>query len=346
MERKKASTVQIIIIILLSILLVISLILGASFAWFADQNTGTSTMTMGGKIIIKLENSEAKTATFVDETGLMPGAKVESDVNVFIGQSTTPVFLRTKIDIDIAPKDDSFTLSENTKNMAINTFNSGIQSMINDTGTLFLSSSDLTGQDENGSGHSFGNVVTKGAKWIYYEGWYYLVSVDQSMDATMPEDIQLLNIYTGNASLLLSFVKGNFYLPGVEWGNELKDCDLTFDITAQAIQIFQTQKDGEERAIYHNETLDEALIVFGEALETCIVFYQNGGTGTLPAAIYEGEVYEIGDMITLPDATLLKEGKTFKCWNTREDGEGINYYAGDQIKLTLGRRKLYAMYNE
>ena len=125
------------------------------------------------------------------------------------------------------------------------------------------------------------------------------------------------------------------------------DCNLTFDITAQAVQIFQTQKDGEERPVYHNETLDQALIVFGEALENSIVFYSNGGTGTMPSAIIEGDTYALGDIITIPSGTTLtKDGKTFKCWNTRDDGQGIDYYEGDEIKLSLGTRKLYAMYNE
>lgn len=338
-QNTKASKAQIIAIIILSVLLVVSLALGASFAWFANQNGADATMTMGGKIIIRLENSEAKSASFVNKTALLPGTKIESDVNVMISESNTPCFLRAKIDITVEPKTD-ITLSEGTKRLIIDTFNDGIQKMIDDTGTLFLQSSDLTG------GEHYGNIIDKGARWILYDGWFYLVSVDQDLEATTPEAIQLLNIYTGNASLLLKFVVGNFYLPGVEWGNELKDCDLTFDITAQAVQIFQTKKPGEERPTYHNETLDEALVVFGEALEPSIVFYANGGDGNLPLSILPTEDNPVGSFVTLPTPDLTKDGKPFKCWNTREDGNGTNYNGGDTIKLTPARKKLYAIYEE
>ena len=97
MERKtKSQIVQIVIIIILSVLLVVSLGLGASFAWFANQNTGSITATMGGKIIVQLQNSDegadTRTATFVNKNGLLPGTRIESDVNVMLAESNTPCF--------------------------------------------------------------------------------------------------------------------------------------------------------------------------------------------------------------------------------------------------------------
>lgn len=341
METKnKASLWQIITIIILSVLLVVSLGVGASFAWFSNQNSADTTMTMGGKIIISLQGSDdSKTATFVNKTGLLPGTTVESDVNIFISQSTTPCFLRAKIDITVEPKTD-ITLSENSKQLIIDTFNDGIQTIIDKTGTLFIESSDLTG------GENFGNIIPKGARWLLYDGWFYLVSVDQDLDATEPEDIELLNIFTGNQNLLLTFVKGYFNLPGVEWGNDVEDCDLTFDITAQAVQIFQNKKDGEERPQYHNETLDNALVVFGEALDSSIIFYANGGEGDVPSKIVPTEELPVGSMVTLPTPNLTKDGKAFKCWNTREDGLGTSYNGGDTIKFTPAKKKLYAIYED
>lgn len=339
MERKsKSQIVQIIVIIVLSVLLVASLGLGATFAWFSNQNSADISMAMGGKIIIKLENSESRSATFVNKTGLLPGMNVESDVNIMIAESSTPCFLRAKFDITVEPKDNSFTLSDGSKKQIIDTFNDGIQKIINDTGTLYISSSDLTG------GENFGNIITKGAKWLLYDGWFYLVSVDQNMEATTADEINVLNIFTGNSSLLLTFVKGDFNLPGLEWQNDLKDCNITFDITAQAIQIFQKKHEGEDRPYYHNESLDEALIVFGEALDPRIEFYANGGTGTVPSMITPNETIEVGDYVELPTAELTKGGLNFKCWNSREDGNGTNYYAGELIKLSSARKRLYAIY--
>ena len=275
MERKtKGQVVQIVIIIILAVLLVVSLGLGATFAWFSNQNQADVTMTMGGKILIKLENSDteeggSKTATFVNRKDLLPGMNVESDVNILISQSNTPCFLRAKIDTTVTPKDNTFQLSANSKQQIINTFNDGIQKVIDKTGVLYVKSSDLTG------GPGYGNTITAGVRWILYDGWFYLVTVDQDMSATEPEDINLLNVYTGESDLLLPFVVGDFNLPGEEWGNDLKDCDITFDITAQAVQIFQTKKVGDERYTYHNETLDELGSVIHCAKST-VKGYENG----------------------------------------------------------------------
>ena len=343
-SKSKSQTVQIIIIIILSVLLVVSLGLGATFAWFGNQASAGTTMTMGGKIIIKLENSESKSATFVDKSGLLPGTNVESDVNIMVSQSSTPCFLRAKIDISVEPKfPDKMTLSEGAKAMIIDTFNEGISKIVNSTGTLFIDSIAFSNSTE---GEGFGDVVTCGAKWILHDGWFYFVSVDQDSDATDPADITLLNLYTGNGGKLVTFVKGDFNLPGLEWGNELKDCNITFDITAQAVQIFQRKHEGEDRRYYHNETLDYALTVFGEALDPRIEFYANGGTGTVPTEIVPNEELPVGSVIQLPGADLTKGGKAFKCWNTREDGNGTSYYAGDDLKITPARKRLYAIYED
>ena len=105
------------------------------------------------------------------------------------------------------------------------------------------------------------------------------------------------------------------------------------------------RKEGEERPIYHNETLDEALVVFGEALESEIVFYDNGADGgTGPFYIFPTEENPVGSFIIVPGATYTKGGLPFKCWNTRADGKGTTYNVGDEIKLTPSRRKLYAIY--
>lgn len=348
MERKsKSQIVQIIVIIVLSVLLVVSLGLGATFAWFSNQNGATATMTMGGKIIIKLQDSESRSATFVEERGLIPGMNVTSDVNIMVSQSNTPCFLRAKFDITVDPKDDTFELSNNSKQQIIDTFNEGILKMINDTGNLYFESVRFNTLTQS-YGDGYGEIINKGAQWYLYDGWFYLIGLDQDEDALAesPANAQLVNISTANASTVLTFVKGNFNLPGLEWGNDLKDCNITFDITAQAVQIFQKKHEGEERPVYHNETIDVALQVFGEALDPRIEFYANGGEGTLPSVIVPDEENGpvVGDMVELPSAELTKDGLQFICWNTREDGNGTNYYAGEKIRLSSARKRLYAVY--
>ncbi|MDR0302062.1 MAG: InlB B-repeat-containing protein, partial [Treponema sp.] len=63
-----------------------------------------------------------------------------------------------------------------------------------------------------------------------------------------------------------------------------------------------------------------------EAVGYTVTFNANGGTGTAPAA----QTAAAGASMTLPGGSgLSKEGFVFGGWNTKADGTGINYAAGE-----------------
>lgn len=56
--------------------------------------------------------------------------------------------------------------------------------------------------------------------------------------------------------------------------------------------------------------------------------------------------YKVGDMVTIRDYEgYVPEGKVFQCWNTREDGTGVNIKPGKRLKLSEDMR-LYPIWRD
>ncbi|MBQ3843259.1 MAG: Ig-like domain-containing protein [Ruminiclostridium sp.] len=77
-----------------------------------------------------------------------------------------------------------------------------------------------------------------------------------------------------------------------------------------------------------------------EREKTAVLHYDaNGGTGTAPA----DQTVVVGKSVTIDDAELKKEDFNFIYWNTKADGSGDTYYAGDTITLDADTT-LFAQY--
>ena len=66
----------------------------------------------------------------------------------------------------------------------------------------------------------------------------------------------------------------------------------------------------------------------------------NGGTGTMDST--EGEV---AHKVKVAECTFEKEGSDFTEWNTKADGTGDSYDAGDDYILTGDNDTLYAQWS-
>ena len=66
-----------------------------------------------------------------------------------------------------------------------------------------------------------------------------------------------------------------------------------------------------------------------------VYFDANGGTGECQGQVYGGIGY-------VKNSTFTKSGSVFKCWNTQADGNGTDYYNGDEIPGSLNNQTLYA----
>ena len=64
-------------------------------------------------------------------------------------------------------------------------------------------------------------------------------------------------------------------------------------------------------------------------------FSANGGSGTTNSQLY-------GYVGYVKNSSFTRDGYAFKCWNTKEDGKGTDYYYGDEIPASLNNQTLYA----
>ena len=65
----------------------------------------------------------------------------------------------------------------------------------------------------------------------------------------------------------------------------------------------------------------------------------NGGTG-----VPSSQTSTTGSSITIPATSPAKSGYTFKCWNTKADGTGINYYPGDTYNAIVANGSTVTLY--
>lgn len=75
-----------------------------------------------------------------------------------------------------------------------------------------------------------------------------------------------------------------------------------------------------------------------------ITYNGNGNDGgTVPT---DSAVYHTTDMATVLSSPISKTGYSFKCWNTKADGTGQNYDAGDLFTVGAEPVTLYAQWNK
>ncbi len=83
--------------------------------------------------------------------------------------------------------------------------------------------------------------------------------------------------------------------------------------------------------------------MFGKINEVYVTYDANGGTGSVPA---DSRAYAEGDTVTVQaKPSGLVNSSSFICWNTRADGLGINYIAGNTFTLSSKDAVLYAKWN-
>ena len=75
-----------------------------------------------------------------------------------------------------------------------------------------------------------------------------------------------------------------------------------------------------------------------------VQFNLNSGTGTVPSSFTKTTDIDV----LIGDNSLSKEHCVFKCWSTKSDGSGLNYYIGDAYTATKngGTITLYAIWKE
>jgi uncharacterized repeat protein (TIGR02543 family) len=78
--------------------------------------------------------------------------------------------------------------------------------------------------------------------------------------------------------------------------------------------------------------------------EVSVVYHGNGETSGFPPT--DDNKYKVSEEAeVLGQGILLKEGYTFKNWNTKKDGSGTSYEVGQKITIK-GQVTLYAQWEQ
>ena len=97
------------LIIVLSVLLAISLVAGATFAWFASSDRSVTTISLGDPVVVNITESDdgkilpdgADLPFTIDSPRLLPGMRINTYAGVKFQASKTPALLRVKLNVTV-----------------------------------------------------------------------------------------------------------------------------------------------------------------------------------------------------------------------------------------------------
>ena len=111
MGKSKKMSFTSIAIVVLAILLTVSLTMGGTLAWFANQNQAGTTLTMGNAVGVAVvdkagTNGSMDRLSFQFNTGrngelMLPGTQIDPDVRAMIARSNTNVILRAVVTFEV-----------------------------------------------------------------------------------------------------------------------------------------------------------------------------------------------------------------------------------------------------
>lgn len=111
MEKSKKISFTSIAIVVLAILLTVSLTMGGTLAWFANQNQAETTLTMGNAVGVAVVDNEGNGSmdrlSFTFHTGangelMLPGTQVDPDVRALVAKSNTNTILRAVVTFEVS----------------------------------------------------------------------------------------------------------------------------------------------------------------------------------------------------------------------------------------------------
>ena len=96
-KRKKRIRPAVIAIIVLSVLLVASIAIGATLAYFTAQQDVTGTITLGDPVNISITQGGAAVTSLTFSDDAMPGTSYKQPISVSIPEDTSNALLRAKL---------------------------------------------------------------------------------------------------------------------------------------------------------------------------------------------------------------------------------------------------------
>lgn len=236
------------LIIVLSVLLAISLVAGATFAWFASSQEKLRTISLGDPVVVNIAqnaNGEIRPAGaeipfVIDGEHLLPGMKVNTYAAVKFQESHTPAILRVKLTATV----EGGTAS--TDEIA-----------------------DLAAELNQQIYDKAYGYIEEGAKWMLdpTSGWWYYTGGTNNDFVTPRNSIcESINCESGPILEFLDpYNKNQFvYLPGYV-DNKFATAKVTFWFSVQAVQAIIPSDSDDPNSGFMITTIDNVEKIFKEA---------------------------------------------------------------------------------
>lgn len=236
------------LIIVLSVLLAISLVAGATFAWFASSQEKLRTISLGDPVVVNISQNStgqikpvgAEIPFVINGERLLPGMRINTYAAVKFQESRTPALLRVKL---IATVEGGTASTEEIASLAA-VLNQQIYDRAN-------------------------GYVEEGYKWMLdsTSGWWYYTGGTNNDFVTPRNSIcESINCEAGPIlDFLDPYNKGQFvYLPG-SVDNKFATAKVTFWFAVQAVQALIPSDSADPNGGFMVPTIENAERVFKEA---------------------------------------------------------------------------------
>ncbi len=242
MENKNAyiNRIQNVLIIVLSVLLIISLSLGASFAWFRDQESQKHTISIGGAVNIALLDVDENTADTQKliivgalNKPITPGSQLKLNAKAQLAKSSTPAIVRFSVDLNITGY--SLTAYNDTLKAEETLTEEEMQEKI-----LLIKTDILTKIAD-----TLNSATNQTHKWRLHNGYLYYVG-DNSNPSTTDSDQYLLKaIDSASSTTTISIFNDTMIkLPGSSIDNHFQNSTLSITLNIQALQSVIYNEEG------------------------------------------------------------------------------------------------------
>lgn len=239
------------LIIVLSVLLAISLVAGATFAWFASTERELTTVTLGDPVVVNItERTDgtilpdgAELPFTINNVRLMPGMQIKTYAAVKFQASATPALLRVKLNITV----ESSGATTNEIAELVTSLNNQIYEKA------------LKFDDEEYSLPLW--VLDRETGW-----WYYTAGKSLDNDDTKNTLVEHIDCQTGPIiDFLNPYSKGQNLIFPTEVDNKFSGAKITFWFSVQAIQAKLPISEDDTTGEYMVTTIRNVESVFNEA---------------------------------------------------------------------------------
>ncbi len=234
------------LIIVLSVLLAISLVAGATFAWFASAQQRITTISLGDPVVVNIAKDSSGTILkdgeelpfTISNERLLPGMRINTYAAVKFQASRTPSILRVKLNVSV--EGVSASQSEIAELASI------LNNQINDNAST------------DGEGHP----------WIYDNttGWWYYTNGENDFLNIKNSTCYHINCETGpTVEFLNPYTKSQYLIMPTYIDNRFVKAKITFWFAVQAVQALIPAEEDDPSGMYLTTTINNVEEVFQEA---------------------------------------------------------------------------------